>query len=61
MKVSKDSAILMAVYCGFGVLTGLVFGRANYHKGQRDAYEEIANDLNKINEEVEEMLEKGEA
>ena len=56
MEGKKAAAILMGIYGLFGIGTGLLFGRAQYHKGQADAYEAIAEDLNKISNEIEESL-----
>lgn len=39
-----------------GMLAGGCFSRAQYHKGQADAYTKITEDLEKINTEVEEKL-----
>lgn len=55
---SKAGLILMGIYGVAGVVTGLMFSKAQYHKGQADAYEDITNDLNKVIEETEEMLNK---
>lgn len=43
--------------CG-GLVSGLLFSRAQYHKGQADAYGKIADDLSKISEETEKWLEE---
>ena len=43
---------------GGGVLAGGLFSRAQYHKGQADAYKKISEDLEKLSDEAEKMLEK---
>lgn len=39
-----------------GMASGLMFSRAQYHKGQADAYSEISERLQKVHEDVEEYL-----
>ena len=41
-----------------GLVSGLLFSRSQYHKGQADAYGKIADDLNKMSEETEKWLEE---
>lgn len=41
-----------------GLASGLTFSKAQYHKGQADAYNKIAKDLEKVSEEIEEYFEE---
>jgi hypothetical protein len=41
--------------CG-GLVSGLLFSKAAYHKGQADAYGKIADDLEGLNKEIEEKI-----
>lgn len=60
MEGKKAAAILMGLYGLFGIGTGLIFGRAQYHKGQADAYDDIAENLKEISDEIEKSLEEKE-
>ena len=53
---TKTGLILAGVYALAGVATGLLFGRAQYHQGKIDAYDDITKDLKKLQEETEQML-----
>lgn len=41
-----------------GLASGLTFSKAQYRKGQADAYNKIAKDLEKASEEIEEYFEE---
>ena len=56
MKDKNLSKVLLSVYGLFGIGTGLIFGRSQYHKGQADAYDKIAKDLEETIQNVEEEL-----
>lgn len=43
--------------CG-GLVSGLLFSRAQYHKGQADAYNKIAEDLSRLSKEGELWLDE---
>lgn len=58
MKDKTLSIVLMAVYGVAGIGTGLIFGRAQYHKGKRDAYMDASDKLKKSVDEVKKMINK---
>lgn len=41
-----------------GIVTGGCFVRAQYHKGQADAYRDISKTLEELKNDMEEQLEK---
>lgn len=41
-----------------GIVTGGLFAKSQYYKGQSDAYAEIAKDLDELVQTTEEQLEK---
>lgn len=52
--------VLMAIYGVAGVATGLIFGRAQYHKGKAEAYDDATNRLKEVHEEVMNMIKEKE-
>lgn len=52
MKTSKEFKVLTGVYVGAGILSGLIFSKAQHHKSSAEAREDITNDLKKITEET---------
>lgn len=52
MKTSKEFKVLMGVYVGAGILSGVIFSKARQHKLLVEAREDIANDLKKVSEET---------
>ena len=43
-----------------GMVSGLLFSKAAYHKGQADAYNDIAEDLEKITNSIQDSVKKEE-
>lgn len=41
-----------------GFVSGAMFSKAHYHKGQADAYEEMANSLESMIDETEKFLDE---
>ena len=54
----KVAKALLGVYAGAGVLTGIIFGKAMYHKGKADAYDDCSKKLTSVLEEAEEKFAK---
>ena len=59
MKNNKNFSLGWYAFAAIGGLTsGLLFSKAQYHKGQADAYNKIANDLQELSDGIEQGLTK---
>lgn len=52
MRIEKLGKVLMVIYGVAGIGTGLTFGKAMYHKGKADAYDDAINRLKKVDEKI---------
>ena len=53
--------LVIVAYVAAGVVTGATFGKAMYHKGKAEAYEEITKDLENLANKTKEAIAKKEA